>query len=328
MPMPSITDLQTMYGLGNPMAYSQARDNADLERQYRESEYGRQQALTREAELKNIYSEQDQPLLLEQKRLTNQNLGYTGQGLQATNRKLGVEADIAEGTKQFKLDDAKRKELLAVTDHDLAMSDRIVEQLRRSLDPKENEMGEKLFQLTGIARAEKQKHAQAVELRKMQEDAANKRSAGSNATSIKVAEIGQAGQDRRFQPKAAGGSVDFWTTFNSKLRTARDKHAALIAEATRLGDTPEAQVMLNMAEAIRPQAMAEIATVKPGSINAGEVAGMPVNPAPQIAPNRPAPSAEFNIPAGAIQKLKSNPALREAFDAKYGQGASAKILGK
>jgi hypothetical protein len=64
------------------------------------------------------------------------------------------------------------------------------------------------------------------------------------------------------------------------------------------------------------------------TVNAGEVAGMPVNPAPQIAPNRSAPSAEFNIPAGAIQKLKSNPALREAFDAKYGQGASAKILGK
>jgi len=294
MPMPSVNDLQTMYGDWNPQAYLQAQSNADLERQYRESEYGRQQALTREAELKNVYSEQDQPLLLEQKRLTNQNLGYTGTGLQATNRKLGVEADLAEGTKQFKLDAAKRAELASVADHDLAMADKMVEQLRRSLDPKENEMGEKLFQLTGIARAEKAKQDRIMEKERYTQQQQTGRLVEQLGSQERIEGMRQAGQNNRFQPK--GGGVDFWTTFNTKLRTARDKHAALIAEATRLGDTPEAQVMLNMAEAIRPQAMAEIATVKPGSINAGEVAGIPVNPAPQIAP---APRGNLsNLPRG------------------------------
>lgn len=33
------------------------------------------------------------------------------------------------------------------------------------------------------------------------------------------------------------------------------------------------------------------------------------------------------IPAGAIQKLRSDPSLRGAFDAKYGAGAAAKVLG-
>lgn len=38
------------------------------------------------------------------------------------------------------------------------------------------------------------------------------------------------------------------------------------------------------------------------------------------------PSA--SIPQGAIDMLKSNPALRAQFDAKYGQGAAASVLGK
>jgi len=35
-----------------------------------------------------------------------------------------------------------------------------------------------------------------------------------------------------------------------------------------------------------------------------------------------------SIPQGAIDKLKSNPQLRDAFDAKYGAGAASKALGK
>jgi hypothetical protein len=35
-----------------------------------------------------------------------------------------------------------------------------------------------------------------------------------------------------------------------------------------------------------------------------------------------------SIPQGAIDKLKSNPQLRDAFDAKYGAGAANKALGK
>jgi len=284
MPMPSVNDLQTMYGSWNPQAYLTAQSNADLERQYRESEYGQQQEKTRQAGLESAFQEQNNPLKLEQGRLTNQNLGYTGKGLQADNRVKDVNADIAEQTKQYKLNEAQRNDLLKASENDIVMGEAQARKLMMSLDPNERKQGEQLYEFTKYARDEKTKHERAMEKARFEQLQETGRATERNQTTLRAAEINQAGQDRRFQPKAPGGGVDFWSTFNSKLKTAGQKHAALIAEATRLGDTPEAQVMLNMAEALRPQAMAEIASPKPGSIDVGQVANMPTNPAPQIAP--------------------------------------------
>lgn len=46
------------------------------------------------------------------------------------------------------------------------------------------------------------------------------------------------------------------------------------------------------------------------------------------APSAAAPASQFNAPQGAVEMLKSNPALRSQFDLKYGQGASAFYLGE
>lgn len=48
-------------------------------------------------------------------------------------------------------------------------------------------------------------------------------------------------------------------------------------------------------------------------------------PAPAVQNN---PQGVGNIPAAAINHLRQNPGLREAFDQKYGAGASARVLGQ
>jgi hypothetical protein len=116
-----------------------------------------------------------------------------------------------------------------------------------------------------------------------------------------------------------------------------EKAAAMLNGAAAFEPDPDLQrTYANLAQQYEQAALNLRNAGSAGKVDVGAVAGVPTrenqtvlgSPALQIAPNRPTPSAEFNIPAGAIQKLKSNPALREAFDAKYGQGASAKILGK
>jgi hypothetical protein len=134
---------------------------------------------------------------------------------------------------------------------------------------------------------------------------------------------------------------DFEGQINQQLLkasgSARAQHAILVRAATvaqQGGLTDLAMKYGGQADAIRPQVEAEIASPKPGGVNAAAMAGVPAQPSPNVAPPgwnpqmQPKPQGNMQVPAGAVEKLKANPALAAAFDQKYGPGSAARVLGK
>ena len=192
MPIPSVTDLQTMYGSWNPQAYLTAQDNAGLERQFRESEYGRQQELTKQAGLDTAFREQDDPNRVQERVLTNRQKTLSNVGLEQTNETKGMQLERDRAMQQFNLNADQRKALMQVTDDELKQADQVIEQLRRSLNPEDQKRGQQLFEFTGAARALKTQRDEARSLEEFKQGEETKRSDARNKTSIGVANIGAA----------------------------------------------------------------------------------------------------------------------------------------
>lgn len=192
MPMPSVNDLQTMYGAWNPQAYLQAQGNAGLERQFRESEYGRQQELTKQAGLETVFRQQDDPNRVQERVLTNRARELGNTGLEQTNASAGLKLEREKAMQQFNLNADQRKALMQVTDDELKQADQVIEQLRRSLNPEDQKRGQQLYEFTGAARAIKQAQADKMEMERYKQMQETGRAVEQNQTTIKAAEIGAA----------------------------------------------------------------------------------------------------------------------------------------
>lgn len=138
---------------------------------------------------------------------------------------------------------------------------------------------------------------QAVTTTGMTNTTSEKTHAANNATQLKLEGMRQAGQDKRAQLRTTNkGTPDFWTSFY-KIKGARNQHSALVSEAAKRGaDDPDTATMVRMADAIRPQALAEIARAQavPGSANLESV-GIEANPDRDIAPPGAKPPASAPV---------------------------------
>ena len=236
MPMPSVNDLQTMYGAWNPQAYLQAQDNAGLERQFREQQYAQEQEQAKQAGLKTQFETQANPLRIQGMGLDNTHKGLTNTGLDQSNQSAGLKLEREKALQQLNLDADQRKALMGITADQLAQADQRIEQGRRSLDPTEQAHAEKLYQLTGAARA-----LQATQDRKMEETKYKElqdtgRATERNNTSLEVARINQEGQTARLGSRASAAPVS-WARSLDKL--SPDKQVAALEYTIKMGIDPD-----------------------------------------------------------------------------------------
>ena len=175
------TPLEQIYGVGDMQGGAMARGiqeqglrSTTLANDY--SAANNPQKL-REQELKNIFSEQENPLKIQNQSLINQ-------GLVNTNRTGAVNADIAEQTKQYKLNDAQRQEVLNASEHDIKRMAIKAQEMLYSNDPLQIERGKKLMMLSQESVMARQKHAEAKAIVEIQRRSQEKIAAGNNAATM------------------------------------------------------------------------------------------------------------------------------------------------
>ena len=89
--LPSQTDLNSLYGAWNPMAYIQGQQNQDLAAQFRDQAYKANQNTVTEGALKNDQASQMNPLLVTQQGLTNTGLALGNQTKSIANASSGID---------------------------------------------------------------------------------------------------------------------------------------------------------------------------------------------------------------------------------------------
>lgn len=320
MPMPSVEDLQSMYGSWNPQAYLEAQSNAGLERQIRESEYGRQQQLEQQAGLDTLFRQQDDPNRIQERVLTNRNRELTNTGLGYKNDSDALDLERKRALQSLNLDADKRKALMQVTEDQLKEADLQVEQMRRSLDPAQQARGEKLYQLTGAARALQAQRDEAMKMEQYKQLQETGRAIERNNTTIKAAEIGAT--SRVDAAGKRGNSIP------KPPNTPIAQYLADLRQAYADGKIEEDVYNRSVANAVN----AELAAKTAGRTGGVELALPLGGGSPQLAPKAPAPTVapvagEITTTKPPVTKLtelqkmypgKSEAELRAAYKKKFG----------
>lgn len=176
MNLPTLADLQATYGYGDPSVYTQAAANQSLAQQYAQQELQGQQQDVRTKELKNIFDVQQNPQLIEQRRLQNVGLGDA-------NVLSGVTSRRAVANEPMQLSEDQKKFALTATQQDLDAAIQHAQGQMRSGDPRQMQEAQKILDFTDAARAARAKAEAKMSQAQMQRTSAEKIAAGHDAAS-------------------------------------------------------------------------------------------------------------------------------------------------
>lgn len=152
MNLPTLADLQDLYGAGSVTALDQAEQQQGLARQWAQGELSGQEQDVQAKTLKNIFDTQHNPQLLEQQSLQNIGLGNK-------NTIDGVAARRATANEGMQLSEDQRKFALTATEQDLKQAELWAQGEMQSGDPQRMADAKRITDFTTAAIAARQKHA-------------------------------------------------------------------------------------------------------------------------------------------------------------------------
>ena len=275
MEMPTYDQYGKWFGEG-PLSTHYGMQQMDLAKQFENQKLLQEQEGTKAKQLKNLYDEQNNPLLLENQQMTNRKLGYEADD-------AGVKSRINTATEDLQLDATQKAFIQKAKQSDLDMMEIEGQRMAYSPDPQVRAQGEQLIKMHKdfVKLREEGRIRSDLEKQKFSQDQALERQRAANARALAQTRGASSGGGNP-QYQSTDKMRGYWL---QKLEQARGANNPQAYE--------EAAAMLEYITQLRASERPDTNAGKPTISPEGGIAPIPARPAPVVPP---LPGATTNQP--------------------------------